>query len=176
MINWKWFIVEGVVLFVLGILAIASPGIAAEAIVMFIGWLLLFVGCFAILGGVTSQSGPRAPVSLAGGLFAVIFGLIFLLMPSPALATITVVLAIFFLMTGFVEISSSMALRSSGGHANHWGLAFFSGLIGVMLGVIMLAMWPSSYEIIGLFLGINFLLSGSYLLSLGWFFSHAPAH
>jgi uncharacterized membrane protein HdeD (DUF308 family) len=42
--------------------------------------------------------------------------------------------------------------------------------------VIMLAMWPSSYEIIGLFLGINFLLSGSYLLSLGWFFSHAPAH
>ena len=72
MISWKWFIVEGVVLFVLGILAIASPGIAAEAIVMFIGWLLLFVGCFAILGGVTSQSGPRAPVSLGGGLFAVI--------------------------------------------------------------------------------------------------------
>jgi uncharacterized membrane protein HdeD (DUF308 family) len=176
MINWKWFIVEGVVLFVLGILAIASPGIAAEAIVMFIGWLLLFAGCFAILGGVTSQSGPRAPVSLGGGLFAVIFGLIFLLMPSPALATITVLLAIFFLMTGFAEISSSMALRSSGGNANHWGLAFFSGLIGVMLGVIMLAMWPSSYEIIGLFLGINFLLSGSYLLSLGWFFSHAPAH
>jgi uncharacterized membrane protein HdeD (DUF308 family) len=176
MINWKWFIVEGIILFVLGIFAIAQPGIAAEAIVMLIGWFLLFVGGVAMLGGATSQVGPRKPVSLGGGLVAIIFGLIFLLMPSPAIATITVVLAIFFLMMGFAEISSSMALRSSGGHSNHWGLAFFSGLIGVILGVMMLAMWPSSYEIIGLFLGINFLLGGSYLFSLGWFFWHAPAH
>jgi uncharacterized membrane protein HdeD (DUF308 family) len=173
---WKWFIVEGIILFVLGILAIARPGVAAEAIVMFIGWLLLFVGCVALLGGATSQAGPRKPVSIGGGLIAVVFGLIFLLMPSPALGTITIVLAIFFLITGFAEISSSMALRSSGGHANHWGLAFFSGLIGVMLGVIMLAMWPNSYEIIGLFLGINFLLTGSYLFLLSWFFRFAPVH
>ena len=176
MINWKWFIVEGIVLIALGFFAIVRPGIAAEAIVELIGWLLLFVGGIALFGGVTSQSGPRKPVSLGGGLIALIFGMIFLLLPSPTLATITVILAIFFLLSGFAEISSSMSLRSLGGHSNHWGMAFFSGMLGIMLGVIMLTSWPSSYEIIGLLLGINFLLSGSYLFSLGWFFRNAPAH
>lgn len=174
--NWKWFIVEGIVLMALGIFAIARPGIAAEAIVSLMGWLLLFVGCIALFGGITSQSGPRKPASIGSGLVALIFGLIFLLLPAPALATITVILAIFFLLTGFAEISASMALRSVGGKSNHWGMAFFSGLIGIMLGIIILTSWPSSFEIIGLLLGINFLLSGSYLFSLGWFFRHSPAH
>lgn len=176
MINWKWFIVEGLILFVLGVLAIARPGIAAEAVIIFLGWLLLIVGGVSLLGGLSTQSGPRKPVSIGGGAITLAFGLLFLLLPAPALATITVVLAILFLLSGFAEISSSMALRSKGGQSNHWGLAFFSGIIAVMLGVMMLAMWPSSYEIIGLFLGINFLLNGTYLVSLGWFFRFAPAH
>jgi uncharacterized membrane protein HdeD (DUF308 family) len=176
MIKWKWFIVEGIVLLALGFFAIARPGIAAEAIVELVGWLLLFVGGIALFGGMTSQSGPRKPMSLAGGLTSLIFGMVFLLLPSPALATITVILAIFFLLSGFAEISASMSLRSLGGNSNHWGMAFFSGVLGVMLGIIMLASWPDSFEIIGLLLGINFILSGCYLFSLGWFFRNAPAH
>ena len=63
MINWKWFIVEGILLILLGIFAIARPGIAAEAIVELFGWLLIFLGVISFIGGVTSQSGPRKPVS-----------------------------------------------------------------------------------------------------------------
>ena len=135
MIKYKWFIVEGIALFILGILAIARPGVAAEAIVTLLGWLLLFCGGFALLGCATLQTGPRKPSSITGGFVAIIIGLILLLMPAPALATITVVLAIFFLLSGFTELSASMSLRSLGGDANHWGLAFFSGVIGIMLGV-----------------------------------------
>ena len=176
MINWKWFIVEGIFLIVLGVFAIARPGIAAEAVVLFLGWLLLLFGGVSLLGGLTSQSGPRKSVSIGGGAIALVFGLIFLLLPAPALASITVILAIFFLLSGFTELSSSMALRARGGQSNHWGLAFFSGSIAVMLGVVLLSMWPSSFEIIGLFLGINFLMSGAYMVSLAWFFRFAPAH
>ena len=81
MIKWKWFIVEGIVLWALGFFAIARPGIAAEAIVELVGWLLLFVGGIALFGGMTSQSGPRKPMSLAGGLTSLIFGMVFLLLP-----------------------------------------------------------------------------------------------
>jgi uncharacterized membrane protein HdeD (DUF308 family) len=176
MINWKWFIVEGILLILLGIFAIARPGIAAEAIVELFGWLLIFLGVFSFIGGVTSQSGPRKPVSLAGGFFAIALGIIFLLLPVPTLALITILIAAFFLLCGFAEISSSFALRSLGGHNNHWGLALFNGLIGIMLGVLLLSLWPESFEVLGLLLGINFLLSGAYLFSLGWFFHLAPAH
>ena len=176
MIKCKWFIVEGFLLLILGSFALARPAIAAEALVELVGWLLLVMGIVALVGGLTTQSGPRAPASIAGGIIGVIFGLLFLLMPVPALSTITVLIAFFFMISGFVEISSSCALRSSGGHSNHWGLAFFNGLIGILLGILLLSLWPDSYEVIGFLLGLNFLMSGAYLVSLGWFFRNAPTH
>jgi len=174
MIKWKWFIVEGAILFILGIFAVARPGLAAVAVEQVLAWLLIFGGAFSLFGGVTAQTGPRAPVSMAGGVIAIVCGILLLLLPIEALATITILVAIFFLLTGFAEIASSFALRSTG-HESHWGLAFFNGVIGVVLGVLLIAMWPDSFEVIGFLLGINFLLSGAYLTSLGWYFRHAPA-
>lgn len=172
--KWKWCIGEGVVLFILGIFAIAKPGLAAIAVEQVFAWLLIIGGAFSLFGGLTSQTGPRAPVSIAGGVVAVICGILLLLLPIEALATITILVAIFFLISGIAEIASSFALRSVG-HDSHWALAFFNGLIGVMLGILLIALWPDSIDIIGLLLGINFLLSGAYLTSLGWHFRHAPS-
>ncbi len=176
MINWKWCIVEGIILFILGICAIARPGVAAEALVMLFGWLFIFFGVFSFFGGITSQTGARKPVSLSVGIVAVIFGIIFISLPETTLVMATILLAAFFFFSGFAEIASSLSLRSIGGHNNHWGIAFFNGVIGVVLGILLLSMWPESFELIGLLLGLNFLLSGAYLFSLGWFFRHVPAH
>ena len=175
MINWKWFFIEGIALLLLGIFAIARPGFAAEVLVELLGWLLIFFGVLSLFGGLSSHSGPRKHTSSVVGFIAVVLGLIFIFLSEPTLALLTILIAVFFLLTGFIEISSSFALRSRGGHSNHWGLAFFSGLLGIVLGVLLLTLWPDSFEIIGLLLGLNFLLSGCYLISLGWFFRHAPA-
>ena len=175
MIKWKWFIVEGILLCVFGIFAIAQPEIAAVALEQLLGWLLVFVGGLAILGGVTAQAGPRVPTALIGGVLSLVCGLFLLLLPGIALATATVIIAVFFILTGGAEISSSFALRSVGGHANHWGIAFFQGIMSVILGVILLAYWPDG-AILGLLLGINFLFSGSYLFTLGFYFKNAPTH
>lgn len=175
MINLKWFFIEGIALLILGIFAIARPSFAAEVLVELLGWLLIIAGGLSLFGGLSSQSGPRKNISSAAGIVAVVLGLIFVFMPQPTLALLTILIAIFFLLTGLAEISSSFALRSQGGHSNHWGLAFFSGLIGVALGILLLAWWPDSLEMIGLLLGLNFLFGGCYLISLGWFFKHSPA-
>ena len=59
MIKWKWFIVEGVILFILGIFAVARPGLAAVAVEQVLAWLLIFGGAFSFFGGVTANSVPR---------------------------------------------------------------------------------------------------------------------
>ena len=175
MIKWKWCIVEGVLLFVLGILAISHPQEATLTIVDLLGWLLLVLGCFALLGGITAQAGPRVPPALAGGVIACICGLLLLLLPGVAIATTTIVVAIFFLLSGLIEVFSSFALRSTGGHANHWGLAFFNGFISIIFGIVLLTYCPLP-EILGLLFGINMLCCSAYAISLGWFFRNAPAH
>ncbi len=174
--KWKWFIIEGILLFVIGIFAIARPGVASEALVEFFGWLLLVLGLLSIFGVIANQTGPRTTSAMAGGAIAGVVGLIFLLMPVPTLALLTIFVAIFFLLTGVMELTSSCLLRSIGGHDNHWGLAFFNGLITLLLGIFLIVLWPDSFEVIGLLIGLNFLLSGTYLFSLGWFIRHAPAH
>lgn len=172
--NWKWFCIEGIVLLILGMFAILQPSIAAEAIAMMIGWLLVFSGLFALIGGVSHQSGPRSPVAFGGGLITLIFGFLLLILPAPALATVTIILAIFFLIAGLAELFSALLLRTAYGVSNHCGLAFFHGILCVMFGLALIVLWPSSFVVIGIIVGMNLCITGAYLISLSWYVRTLP--
>ncbi len=166
--NWKWFCVEGFLLLVMGVFAILQPSIAAEAIAMLIGWLLVIAGLFAVIGGISHQSGARSPVSFGGGLITLIFGFLLLILPAPALATVTLILAIFFLIAGIAELLSALLLRTAFGVPNHCALAFFHGFICVLFGIALLVLWPDSFAVIGIIAGMNLCITGAYLISLSW--------
>ncbi|HMD29061.1 MAG TPA: DUF308 domain-containing protein, partial [Steroidobacteraceae bacterium] len=56
--HWVIFLIEGIVLIVLGLMAVAVPMLATLAVAILIGWLLLVSG---VLGLVTSIWMRRAP-------------------------------------------------------------------------------------------------------------------
>ncbi len=154
--------------------AILQPSIAAEAIAMMIGWLLVFAGLFALIGGISHQSGPRSPVAFGGGLITLIFGFLLLILPAPALATVTIILAIFFLIAGLAELFSALLLRTAYGVPNHCGLAFFHGILCVLFGLALIVLWPSSFVVIGIIVGMNLCITGAYLISLSWYIRTLP--
>ena len=154
--------------------AILQPSIAAEAIAMMIGWLLVFAGLFALIGGISHQSGPRSPVAFGGGLITLIFGFLLLILPAPALATVTIILAIFFLIAGLAELFSALLLRTAYGVSNHCGLAFFHGILCVLFGLALIVLWPSSFVVIGIIVGMNLCITGAYLISLSWYIRTLP--
>ena len=55
--NWKWFVFQGIVMLILGCLAVAEPVIASVAVDIYVGWLFLFSG---LLGLVTMFSARDA--------------------------------------------------------------------------------------------------------------------
>jgi uncharacterized membrane protein HdeD (DUF308 family) len=75
--HWVLFLTEGMVLVILGILALLAPVIASVAATVFFGWLLLVSG---IVGLVTTFRARHAPgfwwslVSALIGIVAGIFG------------------------------------------------------------------------------------------------------
>tara|TARA_B100000579_G_C22712914_1_gene795493 strand:+ start:296 stop:826 length:531 start_codon:yes stop_codon:yes gene_type:complete len=174
MMNWKWFCIEGILLMILGVIALLQPSIAAEAIAMLIGWLLVIAGLVAVIGGISHQSGPRSPVAFGGGLVTLIFGFLLLILPAPALATVTIIVAIFFLIAGIAELFSALLLRTAYGVSNHCGLAFFHGLLCVLFGLALLAFWPTSLVVIGIIVGMNLCVTGAYLISLSWYVRTLP--
>ena len=172
--NWKWFCIEGIVLLILGVFAILQPSIAAEAIAIMTGWLFVLAGLFALIGGISRQSGPRSPVAFGSGLITLIFGFLLLILPAPAIATVTIILAIFFLIAGLVEFFSALLLRTAYGVQNHCGLAFYHGLVCVLFGLALIVLWPSTFVVIGIIVGMNLCITGVYLISLSWFVRTLP--
>jgi uncharacterized membrane protein HdeD (DUF308 family) len=77
--------------------------------------------------------------------------------PGLGLAGLTLVLAIFFIAAGVVEIMGWFASRKSGGSA--WLL--LNGIIGLVLGLTIWSRWPAtSLWFLGTLVGISILMAG----------------
>src|ERR1700680_1246247 len=74
--HWKLFLIEGIVLILLGVAAILVPVLASLAVAIFLGWLFLIGG---IVGGITTLTARKAPGfwwSLLSSVITIIAGLL----------------------------------------------------------------------------------------------------
>jgi len=94
-----------------------------------------------------------------------LFGGIWLIInPEMGMTTLTIVLAVMFIIDGISEVTFSFFLKPVGGG----GMMLLNGIIGILLGVLIFAKWPASGEwAIGLLVGIKLVVDGIALLSLG---------
>ncbi|HUC12195.1 MAG TPA: HdeD family acid-resistance protein [Stellaceae bacterium] len=156
--HWKLFLAEGLVMMVLGLLAIAVPEIASLAITIFIGWLFFVGGIFRTISVVQHRNMPGFGWSLATAVLAIALGLILLLRPIAGVLTLTIALVAFFIIEGIAAILLALEHRK---HLPSWGWVLFSGLVDLLLAFLIWDGWPSSAAwAIGLLVGINMVFSG----------------
>lgn len=160
--HWKLFLVEGVVMVVLGLVAIAVPEVASLAITIFIGWLFFVGGIFRTVSVVQHRTMPGFGWALATALLAIILGLVLLLRPIAGVLTLTLALVVFFVLEGISAILLALEHRR---HLSSWGWILFSGLIDLLLAFLIWDGWPSSADwAIGLLVGINMVFLGLSLI------------
>jgi len=156
--HWKLFLAEGLVMMVLGLLAIAVPEVASLAITIFIGWLFFIGGIFRTVSLVQHRNMPGFGWSLATALLAIALGLVLLLRPIAGVLTLTIALVAFFIIEGITAILLALEHRK---HLPSWGWVLFSGLVDLLLALLIWDGWPSSAAwAIGLLVGINMVFSG----------------
>jgi len=160
--HWKLFLVEGIVMMVLGLLAIAVPEIASLAITILIGWLFFIGGIFRTISVVQHRNLPGFGWALATAVLAIILGLVLLLRPIAAVLTLTLALVVFFILEGISAILLALEHRR---HLSSWGWILFSGIIDLLLAFLIWDGWPSSAGwAIGLLVGINMVFVGLSLI------------
>ena len=156
--HWKLVLAQGIVMMVLGILAVAEPNVATFAISIFVGWLFFIGGIFRALSVWRSRGMPGFAWSLLTALLAILFGLILIFRPLTGALTLTMVLVAFFILEGITAIVLAVQHRE---HLRSWGWVLFSGIIDLLLAYLIWAGWPSSADwAIGLLVGINMLFFG----------------
>ncbi|MDX1680221.1 MAG: DUF308 domain-containing protein [Akkermansiaceae bacterium] len=155
---------EGIILILLGAAAILLPNAFTLAIELLVGAILLVGGLVTMIRGfqLSGISGSAAAVIL--GLLSAIAGLLFLFNPAGGMISLTIVLAVLFLLQGFAEIAAGSS--NAQGSAKGWLL--ISGIAGVVVALLLLFGLPSTAAwAVGLLVGIKLLFSGISLLTLG---------
>jgi uncharacterized membrane protein HdeD (DUF308 family) len=154
----------GIALIVAGALAIFAPFIAGLSVMLVIGMLMLIGGiALCLLAFRVGAFGQGLPLLLMGALM-VFAGLYVFSHPVAALASMTLVLAAYLVVTGVVELFAGFNARPERG----WGWMVFTAVITLVLGIMLWRQFPvSGVWAIGTLFGIKLIMNGLSMTSIG---------
>jgi uncharacterized membrane protein HdeD (DUF308 family) len=162
---WLWYLIEGVLLVVAGILAVIYPVISSVSVVVLLGWLLIVSGVLQGISLIGAGQVPHFWLQLISVILAVLVGVLFLRDPAQELLTITLLLIIFFMIEGISKIVFSLTIRPF----PNWGGVLASGLVGILLSAVLWSSLPvTALWLIGLLIGIELISVGSAIAYLAW--------
>jgi uncharacterized membrane protein HdeD (DUF308 family) len=163
--HWKLFLIEGSVLCILGVAAIAVPLMATLALEGIIGWLFLFSGIFGLVTTFYMRNAPGFWWSLLSAVVAIAAGLSLLRWPISGTLSLTLVLIVFFMIEGIVTIMYAIEHRNQ--LSGRWGWMLASGVVDLMLAGIIYAGLPQSAGwALGLLVGINLVFGGTAMIGM----------
>lgn len=156
--HWKLFLVQGLVMMGLGMVAVALPHIATLAVEIFVGWLFFAGGMFRTLTVLGARRAPGFWWSLATAGLALVLGLLLIAQPAEGVLTLTMVLVVLFVAEGLAAILIALDIRR---HLRNWGWPLMNGLIDLFLAYLIWRGWPATADwAIGLLVGVNMFMLG----------------
>ena len=160
-----WYLVQGILMVVIGVLALISPWTASAAIVRLLGWFLIISGVLQGIGLIGARQVPYFWLELISAVLAIVIGLLLLRHTDAGLLVFSVLLIVYFMIEGIVKTIFALTIRPF----PNWGWVFASGLIGIALAVYLWGNLSTVSEwMLGFLLGILLIVEGAALTSLAW--------
>lgn len=160
-----WFMAFGSLMIILGIASISTSIFSTTFPILLFAILLIVMGITQLIQSTLVRRWRGLLVSLLLGILYIVTGFMFVAKPAAATESITFWIAAFCFTAGAFRMLSSLLLQF-----DQWKWVFFNGLVTFILGIIIFTDWPvSGLWIIGIFIGIDMILSGWSWLILALF-------
>jgi uncharacterized membrane protein HdeD (DUF308 family) len=154
--NWFWLLALGILLIIVGLVAMSSTFLATLATVVMMGTLLLIGGGVEVVNAFWARCWRGFWMHLLTGILYVVLGFLLVQRPRASAAAFTLMLAACFLVGGLFRILIALSQRF---HGRWWVLV--NGIVTLVLGILIWQEWPeSALWVIGLFVGIDMLFAG----------------
>lgn len=153
--GWGWTLACGILLVVAGVLALGAPLATTLALTGILGWVLVIAGIGGIVMGLRTRIAHRRTIDLLYGGVSLIVGIILLDNLLAGALSLTLAFAFFLAFRGAVELGGG---SRSHGHART--ALIVAGAVNLMLAFLLVMSWPASVQVIGMFVGISFLIGG----------------
>jgi uncharacterized membrane protein HdeD (DUF308 family) len=153
--HWGLVLTMGILSIVIGILAIAWPGATIVTVAIFFAAWLFVSGIYSVILSFTRDGDTGARVlSAIIGVLSVIVGFALLRTPFQSVEVMIFVLGIYWVAQGIVGFVTAFAHKEG----RNWRL--FSGILGIIAGIIILTYPISSALTLALFGGIWLIILG----------------
>lgn len=163
--KWGWFVVLGVIVLALGVIAAGNLLIATAASVFFVGAMMIAAGIVEIIHAFGVKSWGKFFLWLLSGLLYIVAGYFAFANPLLATAVLTLFLAISLIASGLVRIWIGFTSKNLQG----WGWVVAAGVVTTLAGLIIFSGWPvNSLWILGLFLAIDLIFQGITYIAFGF--------
>ena len=163
--HWKAFLIEGILLVVLGLAAMIVPPLASLAVTIFFGWMFLISGVAGLALTFWARQMPGFWWSLISAALAIGAGIILLARPIQGVLTLTIVVGAYFLAEGVATIMYALEHRRE--LSERWSWMLFAGILDILISAMIITGLPGSAEwAIGLLVGINLVFGGASLIGM----------
>jgi uncharacterized membrane protein HdeD (DUF308 family) len=163
--HWVMFLVEGILVLILGLLAIMLPPLATLGVTIILGWLFLVSGAMGLVTSFWARRAPGFWWALLSAVLALGAGLVLLAAPARGALSLTLVLVVFFVIEGVAGIMYAVDHRRQ--LSGRWGWMLASGIVDLVLAAIIFAGLPGTAAwALGVLVGINMIFGGMALIAM----------
>jgi uncharacterized membrane protein HdeD (DUF308 family) len=163
--HWKAFLIEGILLVILGLAAMIVQPLASLAVTIFLGWMFLISGIAGLALTFWARQMPGFWWSLLSAVLAIGAGIILLAQPVQGTLTLTIVVGAYFLAEGVATIMYALEHRRE--LSERWSWLLVAGIMDLLIAAVIITGLPgSALWAVGLLVGINLLFGGASLIGM----------
>lgn len=164
--SWWLVVLRGLLAILFGLVAFLWPDLAWLVLILMFGVYATLDGVFALLSGLMkSRYSSRWWVFLLEGVISLAAGLIALMQPGLAGFALVILIAVWAVLTGILEIAAAIRLRRE--ITNEWMLGF-GGFVSIVFGVLLFFQPSAGGLVVTLMVGAYALIFGILLVALGF--------
>ncbi|WP_033319484.1 HdeD family acid-resistance protein [Streptomyces yerevanensis] len=163
--SWTWLLASAVATLVLGVLVLVWPEVTLHVLAVIIGLHLLVTGAFRFVGVFAREGHERLPGLLLSVLY-VLAGVLCLRNPLQTIAALSLIVGVVWLVSGILTLYTALATKD----LPHRGAVLGVAVLGIVAGIVVLALPAESARALTRLLGLWLVLLGlgEAVVALAW--------
>jgi len=138
---WIFAIIRGVLGILFGLIALFAPIATALVLAIVIGIYALVDGVFDIVEAIRHRGSSSMVFRIVLGVVSILFGIVVLIWPGMSLGILVIMVGIWAIIIGVLQIVSSVGHRAVPNSGWVWGIV--GGALAILFGVLVLV-WPGT--------------------------------